>query len=81
MNTSIHPTPLPSAQEAELARVSGRNLSVVLSSRAETQQFDFKDSKGETRSVELPTSVVRLIVDVLAEIGQGNAVSIIPIHA
>lgn len=81
MNTSIHPTPLPSAQEAELARVSGRNLSVVLSSRAETQQFDFKDSKGETRSVELPTSVVRLMVDVLAEIGQGNAVSIIPIHA
>lgn len=81
MNTTIHPTPLPSEQEAELARTSSRNLSVVLSSRAETQQFDFKDDRGQTRTVELPTSVVRLMVDVLTEIGQGNAVSIIPIHA
>ncbi|WP_144110429.1 excisionase family DNA-binding protein [Paraburkholderia sp. BCC1886] len=81
MNASLHATQLPSEQEAELARTSSRNLSVVLSSRAQTQQFDFKDDKGKTRSVELPTSVVRLIVDVLAEIGQGNAVSIIPIHA
>jgi excisionase family DNA binding protein len=81
MNTTIHPTPLPSQQEAELARTSSRNLSVVLSSRAETQQFDFKDDRGQTRTVELPTSVVRLMVDVLTEMGQGNAVSIIPIHA
>ncbi|CAN7605196.1 helix-turn-helix domain-containing protein [Paraburkholderia sp. DD10] len=81
MHTTMHLTSLPSEQEAELARTSGRNLSVVLSSRAETQRFNFKDDKGKTRSVELPTSVVRLMVDVLAEIGQGNAVSIIPIHA
>jgi excisionase family DNA binding protein len=81
MNTTMHPTALPSEHEAKLARTSGRDLSVVLSSRAETQHFDFKDDKGEMRTVELPTSVVRLIVDVLAEIGQGNAVSIIPIHA
>ncbi|MFD1557436.1 excisionase family DNA-binding protein [Paraburkholderia silviterrae] len=81
MNTTKHPTPLPSEQEAELARVSGRDLSVVLSSRAETQQFDFKDDRGETRTVTLPTSFVRLMVEALAEIGQGNAVSLIPIHA
>lgn len=81
MNTSIHPTPLPSAQDVKLARTSGRNLSVVLSSHAETQQFDFKDDKGETHSVELPAWVVRLMVDVLTQIGLGNAVSIIPIHA
>lgn len=81
MNTTMHPTPLPSEQEAELARASGRDLSVVLSSRAETQQFDFKDDRGETRTVTLPTSFVRLMVEALAEIGQGNAVSLIPIHA
>lgn len=81
MNTTMHPTPLPSEQEAELARASGRDLSVVLSSRAETQQFDFKDDRGATRTVTLPTSFVRLMVEALAEIGQGNAVSLIPIHA
>ncbi|MEM5332085.1 helix-turn-helix domain-containing protein [Paraburkholderia sp. JHI2823] len=81
MNTTMHPTTLPSEQEAELARTSGRDLSVVLSSRAESQQFDFRDDRGEVRTVTLPTSFVRLMVDALAEIGKGNAVSIIPIHA
>lgn len=81
MNTTMHPTTLPSEREAELARTSGRDLSVVLSSRAENQQFDFRDDRGEVRTVTLPTSFVRLMVDALAEIGKGNAVSIIPIHA
>ena len=31
--------------------------------------------------VSIPTSALRLLLDVLTEIGQGNAVSIIPIHA
>jgi excisionase family DNA binding protein len=31
--------------------------------------------------VRLPVSALRLLVDVLTEIGEGNAVSIIPIHA
>lgn len=81
MNTTMHPTALPSEQEAELARTSGRDLSVVLSSKAENQQFDFRDDRGEGRTVTLPTSFVRLMVDALAEIGKGNAVSIIPIQA
>ena len=33
------------------------------------------------RTVSIPTSALRLLLDVLTEIGQGNAVSIIPIHA
>lgn len=32
-------------------------------------------------TVSIPTSALRLLLDVLTEIGQGNAVSIIPIHA
>ncbi len=81
MNSAATPTSLPSAAEIEIARESSRNLAVALASRAETQQFDFKDDKGEQRSVMLPTSALKLLVEVLAEIGQGNAVSIIPIHA
>lgn len=33
------------------------------------------------RTVSIPTSALRLLLDVLTEIGRGNAVSIIPIHA
>ena len=81
MNTTVSPASLPTAAEMEIARESCRDLAVMLASRAETQQLDFKDDKGEVRSLTLPTSALKLLVDVLAEIGRGNAVSIIPIHA
>lgn len=72
---------LPSAAESAIARESSRNLAVVLDSKAETQQFDFRNARGEVQRVTLPTTALKLLVDVLAEIGNGNAVSIIPIHA
>ncbi|MGT2454065.1 excisionase family DNA-binding protein [Cupriavidus basilensis] len=81
MNVTISHRALPSADESAIARESSRSLAVVLDNGSETQQFDFKTDKGEMRSVTLPTSALKLLVEVLAEIGQGNAVSIIPIHA
>lgn len=73
---------LPSDQEIELARISSRDLSVALTnSKSLTQEIDLRDDKGGMHRVTLPTSALRLLVQVLAEIGQGNAVSIIPIHA
>lgn len=36
---------------------------------------------GAVRAVRIPTSALRLLLEVLTEIGQGNTVSIIPIHA
>ena len=81
MNTATFPTTLPSAEDIALARESGRVLSTVLQTRAETQQIDFHDEQGTVRTVSIPTSALRLLLDVLTEIGRGNAVSIIPIHA
>jgi hypothetical protein len=31
--------------------------------------------------VELPTSALRLLVDILAELADGNAVKVVPVHA
>jgi excisionase family DNA binding protein len=81
MTTPAIPKALPSAEDIALARESSRVLSTVLQTRAETQQIDFHDDKGAVRSVTLPTSALRLLLDVLTEIGQGNAVTLIPIHA
>lgn len=72
---------LPSADDIALARESGRALSTALLTRSDTQQIDFHDDKGAVRAVRIPTSALRLLLEVLTEIGQGNAVSIIPIHA
>ena len=71
----------PSAAEVTLARESGRTLSAYLQTRAETQQIVIFDDQGAAHPVCVPVSALRLLVDLLTEIGEGNAVSIIPIHA
>ena len=80
MNAPTIPKILPSQEDIVLARESGRALSTVLLTRANTQEIDFHDDKGAVRTVRMPTSALRLLLEVLTEIGQGNAVSIIPIH-
>lgn len=81
MNLPTNAHSLPSEAEIALARESGRALSAVLQTRADTQQIDLHDDQGAVRAVRMPTSALRLLLDVLTEIGQGNAVSVIPIHA
>ncbi|WP_018952671.1 helix-turn-helix domain-containing protein [Thioalkalivibrio sulfidiphilus] len=81
MTTLSSARPLPSAEEIALARESGRALSAYLQTHAETQQIEIFDDKGAAHPVCVPVSALRLLVDVLTEIGEGNAVSIIPIHA
>lgn len=81
MTHAITNAPLPSAAESASARESSRNLAVVLDSKAETQQFDFTNDRGEVQHVTLSKTALKLFIEVLAQIGNGNAVSIIPIHA
>ena len=81
MTETILNNNLPTAQDIVLARESGRVLSTMLLTRADTQQIDFHDDQGSVRPVRIPTSALRLLLEVLTEIAQGNAVSIIPIHA
>jgi excisionase family DNA binding protein len=79
--TKISPThSLPTAEEVALARESGRTLSAYLQTRANTQRFEIFDAKGRAHPLRVPVSALRLLVDVLTEIGEGHAVSIIPIR-
>ena len=73
MNAPAIPKTLPSEEDIALARESGRALSAVLHIRAETQQIDFRDDKGTVRTVRIPTSALHVLLDVLTEIGRGNA--------
>lgn len=72
---------LPSEKEAELAKVSSRALSLHMKSRAETQEICIVDDKGEHEAVKVPAAAMRMLLDILAEMAQGNAVSLIPVHA
>lgn len=81
MTATAIPRALPSEADIALARESGRALSAVLLTGADAQQLDFHDDAGGVRAVQIPTAALRLLLEALTEIGQGNAVSILPIHA
>lgn len=71
---------LPTPEEASLAKESGRTVAGVLETRVETQQFNFLTASG-VQQVTVPVSALRLFVEILTQMGSGNAVTVIPIHA
>lgn len=56
-------------------------LSSYLLTDAETRRIEIDDDKGVAHPVRVPVSALRLLVDVLTEIGEGSAVAVVPIHA
>jgi len=74
-------TLLPSQKESALAKLSSRELAAYVETRASTQRVAITDKDGELHRVEVPVSALRLLVDILTELGEGNMVKLIPIHA
>ena len=74
--TAPSPT-LPSEQEAKLARESSRLLAACID-HGETARLRMIDGQQD---ITVPISALRLLVDVLAQVAEGNAVTIVPIHA
>jgi len=72
---------LPSEEEAALARLSSQELSAVLETRAKTQKISMTDRQGVIHNVDIPVSALRLLIDVLTELGDGNSIKFIPIGA
>lgn len=72
---------LPTAEEVALAKLSSQKLSAVLETNGEIQDFNVVGKDGETHQVKMPASAVKLMIEVLTQLGQGNSVNITPIHA
>lgn len=72
---------LPTETDISLAKESSRLLSLLLSSKEETQSIRVNDQAGKHDAVKIPSTAYRLLIDILSEIAQGNAVNIIPVHA
>ncbi|KAE9640156.1 helix-turn-helix domain-containing protein [Pseudomonas sp. PB106] len=82
MSIVIHPfITLPVEREVKAAIEGQRTLAAYLTTQFETQHIQIFDKQNEAHSVELPTSALRLLVDILAALAEGNAVKVVPIHA
>lgn len=72
---------LTSSEEIALAKLSSQELSAVIESNGEAQKINVIDKQGNFHEVTLPAGVLNMMVEVLTQLGQGNSVSITPIHA
>lgn len=82
MNTTTTPAmSLPAASERQAATHAKRTLAAYLATGMETQPIQIFDEHNTMHAVELPTRALQLLLDILAEFADGNAVKVIPIHA
>lgn len=72
------PDATPSEDDALLAQESGRLLSKLF---RDDQPLRLLAGIDDGESVEIPVAAARLLIRLLAEMAQGNAVTLIPIHA
>jgi excisionase family DNA binding protein len=71
----------PTEQESHLAEASSRVLSaLVKDDEPQTIRILLGDGKGE-ETVTIPAAAFRLLVKILTEMAEGNAITLIPIHA
>ncbi|ONH57569.1 DNA binding domain-containing protein, excisionase family [Pseudomonas cedrina] len=71
----------PLKKEVEAAVQGQRELASLLSTKFETQRIDIFDKEDKPHTLVLPTSALRLLVDILGELALGNAVKVVPVHA
>jgi excisionase family DNA binding protein len=68
---------VPSDEDAKLAQEGSRLLAACIG-RGRTARLRVIDADED---ITVPVSALRLLVDILAQMAQGNAVTIVPIHA
>jgi excisionase family DNA binding protein len=81
MTTTVSHLNLPDRRESELAQRGQHQLAAYLSTKLETQRISIVGEDDKTHTIELPTSAMTLLVDILGELAVGNAVQIVPVQA
>jgi len=81
MTTTLTNLNLPDPHESELAQRGQRELAAYLSTKLQTQRISIVGEDDKTHTIELPTSAMTMLAEVLGELAAGNAVQIVPVHA
>ncbi len=77
-----YPEPMiPSDKEVELARTSSRILSGLNLKKSKTVDILLETGNHHQNSVTLPLSAFKLLLSILTEMAEGNAVALLPVHA
>jgi excisionase family DNA binding protein len=74
-------TVTPSPADTQLAQESSRKLAKLLGSNNKELRLQIQSDGEPEEAVAVPFSVFRLVADILTEMAQGHAVTLIPVHA
>src|SRR4051794_11433879 len=75
----------PSADDSRVAQEASRLLTAYRAKQKKPRKPQAKivltNNQGEEESLPLPTPVIDLLAAILTEMAEGNAVTLIPVHA
>ncbi|MCB0361102.1 MAG: helix-turn-helix domain-containing protein [Bdellovibrionales bacterium] len=72
---------IPSEKEIALARDSSRSLAQTLPKGGSQVKIRVISERDSGADIDIPISALRLLVDLLTQMAQGNAVTLLPLHA
>ncbi|MEM8672590.1 MAG: helix-turn-helix domain-containing protein [Cyanobacteria bacterium P01_G01_bin.67] len=81
VTTQLNKPHIPSEAEATLSQKSSRILASRLQCGSPTQKLGVLEADGSEEILEIPSSAYQLLIDILSQMAQGNAVTLIPVHA
>jgi excisionase family DNA binding protein len=76
LNQSLY---IPTTEETQISKESSRILAAHIS--CNTHRLKIVEADGSEEIATIPAVAYRLLIDILTQMSQGNAVTIIPIHA
>lgn len=74
-------TVTPTEADTRLAEESSRRLARLLGKRRRNLRLSVQADDELEQSVAIPVSAFRLLTDILTQMAQGNAVTLMPVHA
>ena len=82
MNTLAIEPVLPTSEDTQIAKESSRKLAPLAAKSLHTVQVRIAAANtGKDQTIRLPASAFLLLMRILTEMSQGNAVTLMPIHA
>lgn len=72
---------IPTEVEAQLSQESSRILAAHIPHQRPTVELKVIEDDKSEQTVVIPAAAFHLLVDILSQMSQGNAVTLIPIHA
>lgn len=84
MSTALIPKPfetvVPTKQETAIAEQSTKILSSYIES-TNLPAFQLLKEGKPGKQIAIPVSALRLLIDILAQMAEGNSITLIPVHA